>query len=195
MNATRGEFQHFERANRLGNILGTDDQSTFAIRGHGQVVHFLVTSLVRRANGLARLEVIGLNAISGLLAAAGHLGAARDLDDATLLARFATERDPVAFEVLVWRHGGLVRGVCRRYLRDGNDIDDVTQSAFLALARKARSVRSVGPWLARVAAHAARHLRRANAARAARHAAVPSDVWAYEPSHEDGWRIDLTSLP
>jgi RNA polymerase sigma factor (sigma-70 family) len=129
-----------------------------------------------------------LNAITKLLAAAGY----RDLDDATLLARFAAERDAAAFEVLVWRHGGLVRGVCRHYLRDPNDIDDVTQAAFLALARKARSVRSAGPWLARVATHAARRLRRANAARAARHAATVADVPAREPLFDDGWRHVLT---
>ena len=87
-----------------------------------------------------------MKSMSGLLAAAGHLGAARDLDDAALLARFAAERDAAAFEVLVWRHGGMVRGVCRRYLRDPNDIDDATQAAFIALARKAKSVRAAPRW-------------------------------------------------
>jgi len=129
-----------------------------------------------------------LKSMSGLLAAAGHLGAARDLDDAALLARFAAERDAAAFEVLVWRHGGMVRGVCRRYLRDPNDIDDATQAAFIALARKAKSVRAVGPWLARVAAHAAGRLRRANATRAARHNSSAPDRLAREASLDDGWR-------
>lgn len=128
-----------------------------------------------------------MNAITELLTAAGCLGAAHDLDDVTLLARFADARDAAAFEVLVWRHGGMVRGVCRRYLPDPNDIDDVMQAAFLALARRAAAVRAVGPWLARVAGHAARRLHRENAARAARHAPA-TDVPAREPSLDDGWR-------
>jgi RNA polymerase sigma factor (sigma-70 family) len=129
-----------------------------------------------------------LNAITDLLTAADRLEAARDLDDATLLGRFAAGRDDAAFEALVWRHGGLVRGICRRYLPDPNDIDDATQATFVALARKARSVRSVGPWLAQVAARAARRLRRTNAARAARYGPVTTDVPAREPAFDDGWR-------
>jgi RNA polymerase sigma factor (sigma-70 family) len=129
-----------------------------------------------------------LNAITKLLGSTGRLGVARDLDDATLLGRFAAERDAAAFEVLVWRYGGLVRGVCRRYLPDPNDVDDATQAAFIALARNAWSVRSVGPWLAQVAAHAARRLRRTNAARAARHVPGLANVPAREPSFDDGWR-------
>ncbi|VTR97747.1 sigma-70 family rna polymerase sigma factor : RNA polymerase sigma factor, sigma-70 family OS=Singulisphaera acidiphila (strain ATCC BAA-1392 / DSM 18658 / VKM B-2454 / MOB10) GN=Sinac_6419 PE=4 SV=1: Sigma70_r2: Sigma70_r4_2 [Gemmata massiliana] len=132
-----------------------------------------------------------MNKITELLATAGRLNAARDIDDAALLARFAADRDPVAFEVLVWRHGGLVRGVCRRYLADPADIDDATQAAFIALARRAHSVRSVGPWLARVAAHAARRLRQANAVWAARHAPITVDVPASTPAPDDGWRCAL----
>jgi RNA polymerase sigma factor (sigma-70 family) len=130
---------------------------------------------------------VKLNAITGLLVAAGRVEA-RDLDDNALLARFTDTGDVVAFEVLVWRHGGMVRGVCRRYLTDPNDVDDVTQVAFLALARRARSVRSVGPWLARVAVRAARRLHRANAARGARHVPVGPDVSGREPALDDGWR-------
>lgn len=129
-----------------------------------------------------------MNAITEWLTAAGYDGAARDLDDATLLARFAAARDAAAFEVLVWRHGGTVRGVCRKYLLDANDIDDVTQAAFLALARKAAAVRAVGPWLARVAGRAAKRVRRTNAARAARHQSIATDVPAREPAFDDGWR-------
>ena len=35
--------------------------------------------------------------------------------DAELLGRFIANRDESAFELLVWRHGKLVLGVCRRY--------------------------------------------------------------------------------
>src|SRR5262249_39232110 len=133
-----------------------------------------------------------LNPIGYLIADASRLDAVRDLDDETLLHRFAQTGDASAFEVLIWRHGGLVRGVCRRYLRDANDVDDITQVAFLALSRKPRAVRSVGPWLARVAARAARRLYRANATRTARLGAPLVDVPAPEHSTDSGWRDVIT---
>ena len=63
------------------------------------------------------------------------------LSDAALLARYAADRDPAAFEVLVWRHGGLVLGVCRRRLRDTHAAEDAFQAVFLILARQAGRVR------------------------------------------------------
>jgi DNA-directed RNA polymerase specialized sigma24 family protein len=126
--------------------------------------------------------------ISCIATTAGRLTAVRDLDDQTLLDRFARAGDADAFEVLVRRHGGLVRGVCRRYLRNPADVDDVTQVAFLALARRAGSVRAVGPWLASVAARAARRLRRANAVRAVRFGAPPTDVPGPGCPPDAGWR-------
>ncbi len=79
---------------------------------------------------------------------------AEPVPDAELLTRFARDRDQAAFELLVWRHGPMVLGACRRILRDAHAADDAFQAAFLILARKAGSVRaggSVGPWLHRVA--------------------------------------------
>jgi RNA polymerase sigma factor (sigma-70 family) len=85
------------------------------------------------------------------------------LTDADLLERFATQRDEMAFEVLVWRHGGLVLGVCQRLLRQPCDVEDVFQATFLTLARKARSIRrreALGSWLHRVAYRMALRLRK-----------------------------------
>jgi DNA-directed RNA polymerase specialized sigma24 family protein len=61
-------------------------------------------------------------------------------------------RDETAFELLIWRHGGVL-GVCRRVLRSEQDAEDAFQ-ATLALARKAGSISrpdATARWLYRVA--------------------------------------------
>ena len=62
------------------------------------------------------------------------------LSDAELLGRYAAGREEAAFELLVWRHAGLVFGVCRRVLRHEQDALDAFQATFLALAKRARSI-------------------------------------------------------
>src|SRR5262245_48577912 len=77
-----------------------------------------------------------------------------ELTDTQLLEQFVSRRDPAAFEVLVWRHGPKVLGVCRHVLRHEQDAEDAFQATFLVLVRKAGSIgrrQSVGGWLARVA--------------------------------------------
>ncbi len=72
--------------------------------------------------------------------------------DAALLARFAEGRDAEAFELLVWRHGALVLGICRRILRDHHAAEDAFQATFLILSRRAGSIRGpLPPWLHSVA--------------------------------------------
>ncbi len=79
----------------------------------------------------------------------------RDADpssDAALLRRFADHRDVEAFELLIWRHGALVLGVCRRMLRNHHAAEDAFQATFLILARRAGSIRgSCAAWLHAVA--------------------------------------------
>src|SRR4051812_36147076 len=74
--------------------------------------------------------------------------------DAQLLGRFISQRDEAAFELLVWRHGKMVLGTCRRLLRDAHEAEDAFQACFLALARRAGSIgrrEPVGGWLYKVA--------------------------------------------
>jgi RNA polymerase sigma factor (sigma-70 family) len=74
--------------------------------------------------------------------------------DADLLGRWVAARDEAAFELLLRRHGPLVLGVCRRLLRDAQDVEDAFQASFLLLVRKGASIRrrqSVASWLYKVA--------------------------------------------
>jgi RNA polymerase sigma factor (sigma-70 family) len=83
-----------------------------------------------------------------------HPQAAGTVTDAELLERFLDGKDEAAFELLVWRHGPMVLGVCRRILQDPHEAEDAFQAAFFTLARKAGSIGrrdSVGAWLYRVA--------------------------------------------
>src|SRR4051794_12396858 len=99
--------------------------------------------------------------------------------DAQLLARFAAGKDEAAFELLVWRHAGMVLGLCRRLLRHQQDAEDACQAAFLALARQAGSLgrrESVGGWLHCVATRAALKLKSQAAARTARERPVEGPV-------------------
>ncbi len=120
--------------------------------------------------------------------------------DAELLSRFATSRDGGAFELLVWRHAGLVLRTCRGVLRDHHAAEDAAQAVFLALARQAGSAGrdgNVSGWLFRVA--------RRVAARSARKRPVapgidldgrpaPPSVGS-DPEAEQALHEELTRLP
>ena len=76
------------------------------------------------------------------------------IPDAELLDRFISTRDEAAFELLVYRHGPLVLGVCRRLLDRPADVEDVFQATFLVLVRRGHQIgkrSSVGSWLYKVA--------------------------------------------
>jgi RNA polymerase sigma factor (sigma-70 family) len=83
--------------------------------------------------------------------------------DRELLDRFIASRDEAAFELLVWRHGAMVLGICRRAIHDHQLAEDAFQAVFIVLARKAGSIRggNIAGWLFRVARRvAARAVRR-----------------------------------
>jgi RNA polymerase sigma factor (sigma-70 family) len=87
---------------------------------------------------------------------------AEPASDAILLERFAKGREEAAFVVLVKRHGPRVERICRRILRNEQDVEDVFQATFLTLARKATVVLwqdSVSGWLSAVAHRLAMHAR------------------------------------
>jgi RNA polymerase sigma factor (sigma-70 family) len=85
------------------------------------------------------------------LLARRHASASEGVPDSELLRRFTRERDEAAFELLVWRHGGMVLGMCRRAIRDEQLAEDAFQAVFLVLARKAAAIHgNLGGWLFKV---------------------------------------------
>ena len=99
------------------------------------------------------------------------LGTVSGLTEWQLLDRYASGRDESAFAALVDRHGPMVLGVCRRLLRDPEDVDDAFQATFLVLARKAGALGpgdALGGWLHGVARRVALRSRSESARRRAR---------------------------
>lgn len=82
--------------------------------------------------------------------------------DRELLRRFSDHGEEAAFGCLVERHAAMVRGVALRCTGDAAMSDEVTQSVFFLLARRAASVPAdhLGGWLHRTAFLTARNARR-----------------------------------
>jgi RNA polymerase sigma factor (sigma-70 family) len=89
--------------------------------------------------------------------------ASTEPDGALLRAFVAGDQD--AFRILVSRHGPLVLGVCRRVLGDDHAAEDAFQATFLALSRRAGSIRingTLSSWSFGVARRTALKARTAN---------------------------------
>lgn len=79
---------------------------------------------------------------------------ATDMTDGQLVEAFIASKDQAAFEALLRRHGPMVFSVCRRFIHDVQDAEDVFQATFLVFIRKAASVKPrdmVANWLHGVA--------------------------------------------
>ncbi len=112
-----------------------------------------------------------------------HVGTSSGLTDAQLLDRFRARSDrdlsESAFAGLMARHGPMVLGVCRRALRNPDDVADAFQATFLILVRQADTVRvedSLGRWLYGVSRRVSVRAKLAAARRSAR------EVGAIEPA-------------
>lgn len=81
------------------------------------------------------------------------------LSDGELVERYVNDNDPMAFQALVYRHGPMVLGACRRILQNETEAEDAFQATFLVLVRKAATIRPPGKvsnWLYGVACNTAR---------------------------------------
>lgn len=85
------------------------------------------------------------------------------LTDLELLRQYAASGSDEAFRLVVQRHLGLVRGTALRQLGSEHHADEVSHAVFLALARKAGSLREgtvLAGWLFRATRFAAAKLAR-----------------------------------
>jgi RNA polymerase sigma factor (sigma-70 family) len=114
------------------------------------------------------------------------------LRDEELLARFLqgeSADSELAFRDLVVRHGPMVMGVCRHVLHNDQDAEDAFQATFLALARKADTIRNrrilVG-WLYEVAFRIAIRARaRSVRRRDQERKSAAMSVTTVQPEHEN----------
>ena len=90
-----------------------------------------------------------------------------------------SNRDELAFDALMVRHGPLVWSVCRSILSDPHDVEDAFQASFLILVRKAHSLwvgDSLCGWLYRVSYRVAQEARGQRDRRRVRERAVVDRV-------------------
>jgi RNA polymerase sigma factor (sigma-70 family) len=112
--------------------------------------------------------------------------------DGELLELFRARRGDVsaeAFRVLVERHGPMILAVCRRLLKDPNDVDDAFQATFLVMVRRVGSIRkgdSIGCWLHGVAVRVARRARQRAARRMAQERTLDDTVPVLQANADSG---------
>jgi RNA polymerase sigma factor (sigma-70 family) len=114
------------------------------------------------------------------------------IDDQAALREYAQSGSQAAFAALVGRHIDWVYSTALRQVRNAAMAEDITQAAFLLLARKAGQISNKSPvsaWLFRVVLYEARALQRSERRRQSRErqAAMRPDQTDQTPSQNDLW--------
>jgi RNA polymerase sigma factor (sigma-70 family) len=110
--------------------------------------------------------------------------ALRGLAAPVLFARYRETRDEAAVVELVARMTPRLRTVCRPYLQDRDEIDEVVQEVFRLLVERADSIRdenAVESWLDRTAVNTARNRSRLQSRRTPR-PVPPDELGATDPA-------------
>jgi RNA polymerase sigma factor (sigma-70 family) len=138
------------------------------------------------------------NELNGVMRRLRRLAAPGQADaptDSQLVEDFLVQRDELAFETLVRRHGPMVLSVCRRVLGDFHDAEDAFQATFLVFARRAGRITQrerVGSWLYCVAQRTAQRARLLANRRSTKLKQVPDMAASVPPFDSD--RHDLQPL-
>ena len=128
------------------------------------------------------------------------LGTLGGVSETQLLERFLTgdkDTGEDAFTALVYRHGPMVLGVCRRMLPNAHDAEDAFQATFLILARRAASIgrrEQLANWLYGVAVRTAKEARRRAARQHARERRLMNESHVKVVNAPDEDQRDLLSL-
>jgi len=111
------------------------------------------------------------------------------MTDLELLRDYGTRRSEEAFETLVNRYINLVYSAAHRQIRDAHLAEEITQSVFLVLARKARSLKDnvvLSGWLLRTARYTAANAIRHQRSREQREQKA-METSAYQSESDQAW--------
>ncbi len=118
-------------------------------------------------------------------------------DDIELVREYARSRSEAAFATLVARHVSLVYSVAFRQVHDTHLAEEVTQAAFIILARKAGSLKSgtvVSAWLCRTAHYAAADALKTQRRRQRREQEVHMESLLNEPEPDSAAWTEIAPL-